>query len=464
MFAATFQNTVALPLVLITTVCSQIKVPSKDPVTGVVIVTGNGTVKMLTMDECVVKGQLYIFLYIFLHSFLFWIVAYDMMPAQVMGVENEDKDQIDPESTMVQMRNGVTASPLPLPHRQVSVDSISGSVVQSDDGGASLHDSQLADANGATLPRAEDLAGRMEFGSIVESPSPVAMKRRMAENMAVAASLATAVSPTAGAGSSLATAGSSTAPPPPTTAAPPLRRKLATDFVAGSFYGATARMERKRNPNLPENIMQASQVKPTSTNLKTIGKRMLQVVVHIVVLCGRPPILSQLLGTLVGLVRPLQIAFFAQESVLRPVTLSISIFSDAATAVTNLSMSCGLGLKLTQIEKKHLFGGDPEGISRRATFGFVFTKMIFVPGILFGITYGLQINGVLPQDRLLLFVLYMQAMTPSANMVVVIAQVLGNVPASGALSLLVLAQYLVALPSMLMWMSLAFHLTSEVGG
>jgi hypothetical protein len=203
-------------------------------------------------------------------------------------------------------------------------------------------------------------------------------------------------------------------------------------------------------------------VEKNESALGKFKKRMIWLFFHIISLCSRPPIIAQLLGTFVGLIRPLQAAFFDNASVLRPVTLSIKIFAVASTAVTNLSMSGGLGLKIKESKMKHLFGGDPDGLSRRATFGFVFARMIVLPAALFGLTYVLQVAQLVPNDRLLMLVLYMQAMTPSANMCVVIPQILGNHQASGALSLLVLSQYIVALPSMLLWLSLSFYLTSDL--
>jgi len=72
------------------------------------------------------------------------------------------------------------------------------------------------------------------------------------------------------------------------------------------------------------------------------------------------------------------------------------------------------------------------------------------------------VQPLLPRDRLLMMILYIECFTPSANMVVVVPQILNNFAASDALALLVLAQYIVALPSMIMWMALAFYLTNDL--
>lgn len=184
---------------------------------------------------------------------------------------------------------------------------------------------------------------------------------------------------------------------------------------------------------------------------------------HIGGLCLRPPIIAQLLGTVVGLVHPLQEAFFSPTSYLSPVTVCFKIFAEASTAVTNLSMASGLGLEIFQLQSYwHVFGGDAEGLSLRTTWTFVLTRMLVIPGVLFALIYACCTTGVFPADRLLQIIAYLVSAMPSANMCVIVPQILGNERASGALGLLVLSQYLVALPSLLIWLSLAFYLTAEV--
>lgn len=185
-------------------------------------------------------------------------------------------------------------------------------------------------------------------------------------------------------------------------------------------------------------------------------------VAHIASLCLRPPIIAQLVGTLVGMVPQLQDLFFAPNAYLSPLTVCVKIFAEASTAVTNLSMACSLGLQICQLTSLwHLFGGDARGLSMRTTAAFVLCRMLAIPGGLFACIYGMSQLGWFPQhDRLLLLTGYMVSATPSANMGVVVPQLLGNHRASGALGLLLLGQYLVAIPSLLLWLSLAFYLTS----
>ncbi|KAH9254234.1 hypothetical protein BASA81_007835 [Batrachochytrium salamandrivorans] len=191
-------------------------------------------------------------------------------------------------------------------------------------------------------------------------------------------------------------------------------------------------------------------------------KRMRWLIIHVASLCLRPPIIAQLVGTLVGLVPALQDLFFAPNAYLSPLTVCVKIFADASTAVTNLSMACSLGLQICQLTSmRHLFGGDARGLSIRTTAAFVLCRMLAIPGGLFACIYGMSQLGWFPaHDRLLLLTAYMVSATPSANMCVVVPQLLGNHRASGALGLLLLGQYLVAIPSLLLWLSLAFYLTS----
>lgn len=59
-FGATFQNTLALPLVLVQTVCTQIDFPKLDINTNKVIMDGNGTIVTMTDFECISKVSAWI--------------------------------------------------------------------------------------------------------------------------------------------------------------------------------------------------------------------------------------------------------------------------------------------------------------------------------------------------------------------------------------------------------------------
>ena len=126
-------------------------------------------------------------------------------------------------------------------------------------------------------------------------------------------------------------------------------------------------------------------------------------------------------------------------------------------------MAAGLGMKIKSHKKfRHLLGGGDEedALSQRTTFFFVLGRMFVLPAVIFAITY--LLSPYLPDDRMLHLVLYIEAITPSANMVVVVPQILNNHKASDSLSLLLLLQYFLALPTMLCWLSLAFYLTSNL--
>lgn len=425
MFGATFQNTVALPLVLIQTICSQVRAPNRDE-SGAVQFDSNGTVLYLTQPECQTKGELYIFMYVFLHSLLFWVVAYDVMPSKpktiVSEAEQQDQDQENvPKSQSPE--HDMDDDELLIANGETLIDR------RDDRNGNQVASTSSTVLSTVSFPELKGIPGTkqtfLDDNPVSESRDPVTVY--MSGNIASAISVQKRPS------------------------------KLSQDdYIAGSFYGGMETMAAVQAVG--------EDVAPTAhkNQCQKIKAKTIWLIFHILSLCARPPIIAQLVGMFIGLIKPLQEAFFSPTSVLRPLTLSIKIFAVASTAVTNLSMSGGLGLKMKEIKVKHLFGGDAEGLSKRTTFGFVFTRMIVIPAVLFGLTYLLQIYQLVPQDRLLLMVLYMQTMMPSANMCVVVPQILGNHQASGALSLLVLSQYIVALPSMLLWMSLAFYVTKDI--
>jgi len=429
LFGATFQNTVALPLVLIQTICSQITVPKRDS-SGAILKGSNDTTLVMTQQECTTRGELYIFMYIFLHSLLFWVVAYDLMPST-------NKPKAKPSEITMSEPDVAPESQIP------DVNNLPSDIEERDD--LLLQDGdQEAAEQVKPVPlnlssASTDISARSAVNNSPSTPE-VAPKSESGDPMSVymSGSIAATLKPAAMGPRKARSNGNS------------------ESYAAGSFYGGTALMERKRAP------VGAAEAPTNNSCARTTWKKFKWLVLHILGLCARPPIIAQLLGMFVGLIEPLQEALFSPTSVLRPVTLSIKIFAIASTAVTNLSMSGGLGLKMKESKLKHLFGGDEGGLSRRSNLGFVVNRMLVLPAVLFGLTYLLQITKLVPQDRLLMLVLYMQTLTPSANMCVVVPQILGNHQASGALSLLVLSQYIVALPTMLLFLSLAFYVTSDL--
>jgi len=79
LFGVTFQNTVALPLVFSATMCAQVQFTNIDNAGEVVFVPNTTTPQTLSPSDCNARGVLYIFLYIFINSLLFWIIAFDFM-------------------------------------------------------------------------------------------------------------------------------------------------------------------------------------------------------------------------------------------------------------------------------------------------------------------------------------------------------------------------------------------------
>jgi hypothetical protein len=97
---------VALPLVLIQTICSQFEFVQTDLYTGEVLVDSNATAVLLTSQQCITKAQTYLFLYIFLHGLVFWVVAYDLMPSDHKKKDDEEEEEEEDEEAVRQEEAG----------------------------------------------------------------------------------------------------------------------------------------------------------------------------------------------------------------------------------------------------------------------------------------------------------------------------------------------------------------------
>jgi len=270
-FGVSFSNTVALPLVFSASICSTVSFANIDNDGRVVLKPNSTEADVLSPTDCNTRGVLYIFLYIFVNSLIFWIIAFDFMPV-TMDVPPPSSQDVSQESTPVRDDDETAVAPRPV--------------------------------------------------------------------------------------------SSSTQPPPsepPPSEPPPLVRG---DFAAGSFMMGPADQERDRRRR---------RLQVVNAYVDALPAPVKRAVTRCWLLFIRPPILSQLLGMLVGLCAPLQSALYAPTSVLQPVAQTIILFAAGGTSVTNLSLAAGLGIKLKEINWRHLFGGAPGGLSRKTTFAFVVT-------------------------------------------------------------------------------------------
>jgi predicted permease len=441
-FGLTFQNTVALPLVFVATICDQIQFSKRTPSGDLILANGTSTTTpptytLFTPTECRVRGELYIFLYIFVNSLIFWVVAFEVMPSTA-GSTVTDVNSIT-DNTSISSNGHTTAN-------NNNTNSNSSTKKQTDDSNSNNNNNLILHHQSTSKQNLLDQQQQQHIDDVELHSTTI---------------LAATTTPSIGGGelsNNLATTNNNNTNNIRPTLLTTLSQAAEGDLVAGSFYGTTAAVERERFIRNKEERVWNSYISHVIN--KYLPAPVRKVLYRIQTIILRPPIIAQLLGMFVGLIEPLQTALYSNQSVLRPVTNAIEVFSAGGVAMTNLSMAAGLGIKMKEMNRKYLCGGAPDGISRRTTLVFIVARMIIIPAVLFLITWAVM--PILPQDRLLILVVFLMDCTPSANMIVVVPQILNYHKASDELSLLVLGQYLLALPTMLLFLSLALYLTSHL--
>jgi len=160
----------------------------------------------------------------------------------------------------------------------------------------------------------------------------------------------------------------------------------------------------------------------------------------------QPAVTSQFLGLLIGLTAPLQNLFFGPGAVLSSITASVQIIAGAALSIINLITAVSLSFKIVELESIKILFGDEErfGVSRRTLLSLMVGRMIILPLIGIGVFYVLG-DKLIPDDKLMLLVCFLEFSNPTANFVILIAQILERSRIGEIVALCVLPQYLVGI-------------------
>merc|ERR1712196_426787 len=97
-------------------------------------------------------------------------------------------------------------------------------------------------------------------------------------------------------------------------------------------------------------------------------------------------------------------------------------------------MAASLGLQLKKCKRwGDVLGGEGTGLSRRTLAMLVISKMVLMPAAIFCVVWFLQDH--LPMDRWYRLLLFMECAMPTANNLVVLANILGDQDAAQLLAL-----------------------------
>lgn len=176
----------------------------------------------------------------------------------------------------------------------------------------------------------------------------------------------------------------------------------------------------------------------------------------------KPAVLSQIVGATIGLIPELSVALFSPEGVLEPLGTAVKSTAAGVAPLVNFAMSATLGLQLREMTWRDMRNPTDElGIQHRTYAVYVIGRMIILPGINFGFLYLLQ-DYLLPKDRLVRLLLYSILATPSANLNVVIANILGNHRAASFMAKGAFYQYVIGVVAFALYLFLAVLVSEEV--
>ena len=173
---------------------------------------------------------------------------------------------------------------------------------------------------------------------------------------------------------------------------------------------------------------------------------------------SKPPVLGTITGLTIGLVKPLQDVLFGEGAALKVVGMATAGIAQASVPVLNLMAAFSLGHKLRSLRSwRELFGSPRVGISTRTLTVLTLGRMIFVP-LLDGLIVASMLP-VLPSSRLLRVLLFLEMASPTANIVVLLANLSGKPQLAKLCAFALLPQYMVGVLSLVFVIVVALGLT-----
>jgi len=170
----------------------------------------------------------------------------------------------------------------------------------------------------------------------------------------------------------------------------------------------------------------------------------------------QPSVAASLVALFIALIGPLQSFFFDDNSFVTPFMNTVRLLATGVVAVLNFTIAIILGVKVRKTSWINLLGSSDEGvgISRRSLVVFTFGRMVLIPGVSYLIIFLIQ--DKLPNNQMLLIILYFLTSTPTANLCAIIAPT----HEGEVISLGMIHQYVIGAITLPMWCFLALLFTS----
>jgi predicted permease len=159
-----------------------------------------------------------------------------------------------------------------------------------------------------------------------------------------------------------------------------------------------------------------------------------------------PPVIGILIGLLVGLIPPLKSQLCAPDGLFHAVFRAASIMAEGTIPCALLI----LGGKLSH--------GPPKGaVNRRTIFAVILTKLMIFPALAMGYVAVLLKFNLIPASMLFILVLIIEAGSPPANNLVVMAS-LANRKIEDGMAAILFWSYLVSIPTLTFLVMLTIYL------
>lgn len=178
-----------------------------------------------------------------------------------------------------------------------------------------------------------------------------------------------------------------------------------------------------------------------------------------IALLRNPPLRAACLGLFIGMVPPLKALFVGREAPLRCAFDALSTLGGCQVPVSMLMLSGSGTLRyLKNVENamdkrlgEHEVDAPSFAFSRPAVFIMIFGRLICVPLLGLVCWWAIKRLNLMPEDPLIGFVLLVESAVPSAQNVVMLLLVHGELAQGAAMAEVILWQYIIAIPVFTVW-------------
>ena len=144
------------------------------------------------------------------------------------------------------------------------------------------------------------------------------------------------------------------------------------------------------------------------------------------------------------------------------VTDALDMLGSAAVPVMTVGLGSSLYARFTSAAPSKAAGRDDESMPKRVLIVACIARLLIVPVISVNLTMALYNANALPQDKVLVLTIMLEACTPAAMQNMIFCQLFRQ-SGEGPMGTMLMAQYAASLVTLTFWIAIMLHFLGSSG-